>query len=45
MPKNNLVGKGLMALFSGGRRSKGFQNAIMKEVFGVKPRRRRKSWF
>ena len=41
----NLVGKGLMALFSGGRRSKGFQNAIMKEVFGVKPRRRRKSWF
>lgn len=36
---------GLGALLSGGKRSRGFQNAIMKEVFGVKPRRRRrKGW-
>lgn len=39
-----LIGSGLTALFSGGRRSSGFGNAVLKEVFGIK-KRRRSRWF
>lgn len=40
-----LVTTGLGMLFSGGRRKAGFKNAVMKEVFDIKPRRRRRGWF